>query len=82
MSALPIARRVPRPARPPRRRPLGRREAILSIVQQPATGRSRAALAELAASDPHDEVRRRAAWALRIQRGEGHSHGVRADRRA
>lgn len=55
-----------------------RQEAVLSIAQQPATSRSKAVLAHVAQDDAHPTVRRQAEWALGIQRGHGHSYGVRA----
>jgi HEAT repeat protein len=52
-----------------------RREAVISIVQQPASDRSRASLAHLARYDPHPKVRKQAGWAFRIQTGQGWSYG-------
>jgi hypothetical protein len=46
-----------------------RREAIISIAQQPTDDRSRALLAQLADQDAHPDVRKQAIWALRIQLG-------------
>ena len=58
-----------------------RREAVISIVQQPADECSGAVLARLADHDPHALVRQQAAWALRIQTGRGSSYGHRTARR-
>ena len=55
-----------------------RREAVISIVQQPADDDSRAVLQAIAEGDGHPDVRKQAAWALRIQRGLGWSFGGRA----
>jgi hypothetical protein len=44
-----------------------RREAVISIVQQEASERSRATLRKLAAADPHATVRKQARWALGLQ---------------
>jgi HEAT repeats len=54
-----------------------RREAVLSVAQQPATATSQAVLSRLAATDPHPEVRKQARWAFRIQEGRTWSYGQR-----
>jgi HEAT repeats len=54
-----------------------RREAIISIAQQPADDRSRAVLARLADGDPHQDVRKQATWALRVQLGLSWAYGRR-----
>jgi HEAT repeat protein len=51
-----------------------RREAVISIVQQDASERSRATLRKLAAADPHATVRKQACWALGLQ-----ERGMRTD---
>jgi len=51
-----------------------RREAVISIVQQEASERSRATLRKLAAADPHATVRKQALWALGLQ-----ERGMRTD---
>jgi len=51
-----------------------RREAVISIVQQEASERSRATLRKLAAADPHATVRKQARWALGLQ-----ERGMRTD---
>lgn len=55
-----------------------RQEAVLSVAQQPPTRSSRAVLRRVAATDQHPEVRKQAAWALRIQEGRPRSYGTRA----
>ena len=54
-----------------------RREAVISIAQQPADDRSHAVLARLADHDPHPDVRKQATWALRVQTGLSWSYGRR-----
>ena len=57
-----------------------RREAVISIVQQPADAVSRGALSRIADRDAHPEVRKQAAWAARIQLGLGWSWSGRRSR--
>ncbi len=49
-------------------------EAVLALAQRPPSDASRAALAALAAADPHPGVRARAGWAARLQAGGGRSY--------
>ena len=59
-----------------------RREAVISIVQQPADAHSRRVLTRIAESDAHPEVRKQAAWAARIQLGLGWSWSTEGSPRA
>jgi HEAT repeat protein len=52
-----------------------RSEAVIGIVQQPPSERTREVLARVAEHDPHARVRDKAAWALRLHRGERRSYG-------
>jgi HEAT repeat protein len=54
-----------------------RREAIISLVQQAAADRCAERLDAIAEADAHASVRKQAAWAARLVRGEGASWGVR-----
>jgi HEAT repeat protein len=55
-----------------------RMEAVISIVQQPPSDRTREVLARVAERDTHERVRDKAAWALRLHNGGRRSYGIRA----
>lgn len=55
-----------------------RREAVIGLAHQPPHPEIRQRLEVLARDDAHPLVRKHAAWALRIQRGESQSYGFRA----
>jgi HEAT repeat protein len=54
-----------------------RREAVISVAQQPASELSRTVLARIAERDPHPDVRKQAGWALRVQLGLSWAYGGR-----